>query len=135
MLSEQEAKDLRADREADLPDRVTIRYQDGTTYNPATYVEEPNLVVRATDVRAELNPDPDRTSRPNEAGEPIIMRTYSVTVPYATSVEVEDEVVVTRSLDSAKVGEVLTVRDVRTNTYAMSRRLRCTVRLTDDPDL
>ena len=135
MLTATELDDLRTDLDGELSDQVTIRWQDGTTYNPATFREEPNLVDRAVAVPAHVVPDPDRTSSPNEAGEPIITRTYSVTVPYATTVEVEDEVVVTRSEDAQLVGLVLTVRDVRVNSLAISRRLRCVVRLTDDPDL
>jgi len=135
MLTSTELADLRADLEEELADRITVRYQDGTTYNEVTYVVEPNLVDRATDVPAHVVPDSTRTSTPDEAGEPIIMRTYSVTVPYATVVKVEDEVLVTTSADTQQVGLLLTVKDVRTNTLAMSRRLRCTVRLTDDPDL
>lgn len=135
MLSATELADLRDDLEAELDDQVTVRWQDGTTYNPATFREEPNLVDRAVAVPAHVAPDPDRTSSPNEAGEPIITRTYSVTVPYATTVKVEDEVVVTGSKDVQLVGTVLVVRDVRVNSLAVSRRLRCVARLTDDPDL
>lgn len=135
MLTTTELDDLRTDLDRELSDQVTIRWQDGTTYNPATFVEEPNLTVRATGVAAHVVPDSTRTSTPDEAGEPIILRTYTVTVPYATTVEVEDEVVVTASDDAQLVGLVLTVRDVRANSLAISRRLRCVVRLTDDPDL
>ena len=135
MLSVDELADARADLEAELTDTITIRWQDGTTYNPDTFVEEPNLVVRAVGVDALVIPDPDRTSTPNEAGEPIILRTYTVTVPHDTVVAVEDELLVTGSLDAGQVGKVLTVRDVRTNTLAISRRLRCVDRLTVDPQL
>ena len=135
MLSADELADARADLEGELPDTVDIVYIDGTTYNPVTFVEEPNVVTRASGVVASVIPDPDRTSTPNEAGEPILLRTYSVTVPHDTQVEVEDVVSVTASGDAGMVGLTLTVRDVRDNSLAISRRLRCVVRLTDDPEL
>jgi hypothetical protein len=135
MLSAVELADARTDLEAELPDTVSISWQDGTTYNPVTYKEEPNIVVRSAAVDALVIPDADRTSAPNEAGEPILFRIYSVTVPHDTTVEAEDILQVTASRDAGMVGLQLTVRDVRDNTVAISRRLRCVVRLTDDPEL
>jgi hypothetical protein len=135
MLTADELQDARDDLHAELLDRCVIVYQDGTSYDPGTFVEVPNWEVRQQDVPCLVVPDPDRTSSPNEAGEPIIMRTYSVTVPHDTVVQPEDVVVPVSTFDGQLDGLQLTVRDVRTNSLAISRRVRCVARLTPDPTL
>jgi hypothetical protein len=135
MLTAEELQDARDDMHAELVDVVDISHVDGTTFDPVTLQQTPNVTVRATDVPALVIPDPQHTGRQVESGEPVMLRTYSVTVPVETPVKVEDRIDVTASYDAEAVGVQLVVKDVRVNSLGISRRLRCQVRQTDDPEL
>ena len=130
MLTADELDQLADDLLGELPDAVTVRYQDGTTLDPDTLEEVPNYVDRHIGLPA-LIAEAVQSEKVVETGDGhSVLAFYECTVPAvyndtATVVKVGDQVVVTTSYDGQTEDSVLTVKDVGHGSLSISRRLLC----------
>lgn len=134
MLTDGELDQIASDLARELPDTVTVRRQDGTTYDPDTFEEVPAWTVVAEAVRGAVTPVAQRATTVVHADSPQVQREWMVTLPVGVAgVQVEDVVTVDAS-HSLSEGRVLTVRDVHHGTLAASLRLRCVENQTYPPE-
>ena len=130
MLTADELDQLADDLLGELPDEVTVRYQDGTTLDPDTLEEVPNYVNRHTELPALVAPGVQSERVVETADGHSVLAFYECTVPavhesQSTATKVGDQVVVTLSHDGQTQGAVLTVKDVGAGSLSISRRLLC----------
>ena len=131
MLDAAELALARDDLEAELPDTVTL-WSDTktTTTDPDTLVEVPVWNAEAVDVPSSVVPERNNVRQVESGDQPVFLRTFSVTLPADTDVEVGWYVEVTSSQDGRTDGRVMTVRDVTHGTVSLSRRTVCQDNLT-----
>ena len=131
MLDAAELAVARDDLAAELGDRVTLWSDTGTkTTDPDTLAEVPVWQAEQVDVPAVVVPERNNVRQVESGDEPVFLRTFNVTLPAATQVEVGWYVEVTSSQDVETAGKVLTVRDVTHGTVSLSRRTVCQDNLT-----
>lgn len=131
MLTAAELVQARADLEAELPDVVTVWRDTGEdTTDPDTLAEVDVWEPLAVDVAAAVVPQPRDAQQRESGDEPVFLRTFHVTLPAATPVEVGDYVEVTASEDDRSQGRILTVRDITHGSVSLSRRTVCQDNLT-----
>lgn len=133
MLSDAELDQARADLEAELLDVVSVWRRDGETTDPVTYEPIPNWtpIVQPTVVDDVAQPnalvvrEPQHHTVAVQGDAPQATRMYSVTLPVADEVKVEDVMLIEQCHDPAAHGTTLTVKDPQYGTLSISRRVRC----------
>jgi hypothetical protein len=116
--------DMRSDVLREMPDRVSIRRQDGFGINPVTLIQEPTTADVALNVRASVVRRQSRIVQQGEGGYDV--ETYAVHIPHdVEDVQTGDTVTVDACTDPDAVGRLLAVKSVTFGTFGASRRLEC----------
>jgi hypothetical protein len=116
--------DMRADVLREMPDRVSIRRQDGFHIDPVTLVQVPTTVDVAVGVRASVVRRQSRLVQQGEGG--FDVETYAIHIPHdVDGVQTGDVVTVDACTDADAVGRLLAVKSVTFGTFGASRRLEC----------
>ena len=123
MISPAELDEARDDLEAELVDVVSFAYRDGTTTDPDTLETVDNWVDRGPEVAALIVKSIQSERVVVTGEEPVVLRTYEVTVPLGTVAMIEDRVTVVSSHDPETQGATLKVKDVRHGSLSISRRI------------
>jgi hypothetical protein len=125
---------LRAEAEALMADRVTIRRPTGeATYDEATGLAGQTYTTVQTGVACQFSKD-QRGGRIIDAGETTLVATSTrVKFPEDQDVEVGDELTVTTAQHTADEGRVWRVTDIERHTWRVSRT--CNVEEVTAPEL
>jgi len=116
--------DMRSDVLREMPDRVTIRRQDGFVVDSLTLMQVPLTTDVAVNVRASVVRRQSRIVQQSEGGYDV--ETYAVHIPHDVGeVRTGDLLTVDVCTDPDAVGRLLAVRSVTFGTFGASRRLEC----------
>jgi hypothetical protein len=115
---------MRSDVLREMPDRVSIRRQDGFVVDSVTLVQVPLTTDVAVSVRSSVVRRQSRMVQQAEGGYDI--ETYAVHIPHSVEeVRTGDVVTVEACTDPDAVGRLLAVKSVTFGTFGASRRLEC----------
>jgi len=115
---------MRSDVLREMPDRVTIRRQDGFVVDVLTLTQVPLTVDIAVSVKASVVRRQSRMVQQAEGGYDI--ETYAVHIPHdVEEVRTGDLLTVEVCTDPDAVGRLLAVKSVTFGTFGASRRLEC----------
>jgi hypothetical protein len=116
--------DMRSDVLREMPDRVTIRRQDGFGIDPVTLIQQPTTVDVAVGVKASVVRRQSRMVQQAEGG--FDVETYAIHIPHEVDgVQTGDLLTVDACTDPDAVGRLLAVKSVTFGTFGASRRLEC----------
>jgi len=115
---------MRVDVLREMPDRVSIRRQDGFVVDPVTLMQVPVTVDVALSVKASVVRRQSRLVQQAEGGYDI--ETYAVHIPHnVEGAQTGDILTVDVCTDPDAVGRTLAVKSVTFGTFGASRRLEC----------
>lgn len=115
---------MRGDVLREMPDRVSVRREDGFHVDPVTLVQVPVLSDVAVGVKASVVRLQSRVVQQAEGG--YDLETYAVHIPVSVvGVVTGDVLTVDSCSDGDAVGRTLVVRSVTFGTFGASRRLEC----------
>jgi hypothetical protein len=116
--------DMRSDVLREMPDRVTIRRQDGFVVDAVTLMQVPLTVDVAVGVKASVVRKQSRMVQQGEGGYDV--ETYAVHIPHdVEDVVTGDLLTVDVCTDPDAEGRLLAVKSVTFGTFGASRRLEC----------